>query len=90
MTTTTLEINYDNVRHAGDHVMPEPFPNYDRDGNPGEGEWLGHIAHGTRIVDALGQRFLIMGPGCVQGTVVLRDRYRRMFYCDIDMRMKVA
>lgn len=81
------EINWDRLRNAGDHVMPHGFRAHDEDGNPGPGIRLGMIDHGTRVVDAEGNRFLVMGWGSMQGTVVLRDRYRRMFMTDTDVRV---
>lgn len=90
MTTT---INYDLIRHAGDHIMPEPFrADLDTGQYPEGTTWIGygHVSEGTRLIDARGQRFLLMAHGPMQGTAVLRDRHRRMFYCDTDCRMRVA
>jgi hypothetical protein len=85
------EINYDRIRTAGDHIMPEPF-GADRDTGqyPDGTTWIGfgHVSPGQRLEDAAGQRFLVMAHGPMQGTVVLRDRYRRMFYADSDQRMR--
>lgn len=49
---------------------------------------LDRIDHGSRVVDRAGNRFLLMGWGSVQGTVILRDRYRRMFHADGGMRLE--
>lgn len=87
---TALEIDWDKIRSIDDVILPEPFPDHDRDGNPGEGERLWDVDFGTRVVDRNGARFLLMSYGSVQGTVILRDRYRRMFHADGSMRMKVA
>lgn len=83
------EINWDRIRDVSDVILPVPFADSDQDGNPGEGEWLGYVAHGARVQDREGNRFLVMGHGSVQGTVILRDRYRRMFHADVDQRLKV-
>lgn len=90
------EIDYGKVRDINDVILPDPFPDRDRNGEPyrnGDGARgvvtrLDRIRHGRRVSDRHGKRFLLMGYGAVQGTVVLRDRYRRMFYADGDMRMK--
>jgi hypothetical protein len=83
-----LPIDWDKIRDCSDVVQPEPFAEYDRDGNPGEGVRLDHIEHGRRVVDSAGNRFLLMGWGSVQGSVILRDRYRRMFHADGGMHFK--
>lgn len=90
MPAETPPINWDTLRHAGDHVMPNPFDAYDRDGNPGEGIRLDRIAHGSRVVDRDGQRFLLLGYGSVQGAYVLRDRNRAQFQMDGGACFKVA
>jgi hypothetical protein len=85
-----LTINYDRVHDAGDHVMPEPFrADPDTGQYPDGTTWIsyGHVSEGHRLQDARGERFLLMAHGPTQGTAVLRDRHRRMFYADTGQRM---
>lgn len=88
--SATPEIDWDKVRHAGDHVMPNPFPDHDVNGCPGEGQRLDHFARWSRVVDRDGNRFLLMGCGSVQGSVILRDRYGRMFHADCSQHLKLV
>ncbi len=100
MDATKYEpIDWERVHACDDPrlVMIEGFrdrPDYD--GMPGYGPggrlpkvvWLGDIDDGARCEDAEGNRFRVMGSGSMQGTVVIRDRYRRMYQADIDYLVK--
>lgn len=80
MHTPSLVIDWDKIRSVDDVILPTPFK-ADADGNyPPRAQRLDHIEHGHRVVDARGVRFLLMGWGSVQGSVILRDRYRRLFH----------
>lgn len=81
-------IDWDKVRDVNDAILPVPFPSHDQDGCPGEGERLDHIAHGSRVVDSVGERYTLMGHGSVQGSVILRDRFGRMFHADGGQHLK--
>lgn len=87
---TTLEINYERIRDCSEVIQPEPFKSHDQDGIPTGYPSLWNVDFGSRVRDRKGQRFLLMGYGACQGDVVLRDRYRRMFYADGNMRMEVV
>lgn len=76
------DIDWSKIRDVNDVIRPRPFPEHDRDGNPGEGTSLFNVDHGSRVVDSAGNRYLLMGHGSMQGTVILRDRYRRMFHAE--------
>lgn len=85
------EINYDRIRNAGDHVMPDPFPHHDQDGVPTNGvQHLALFSPGERIIDRRGERFRVLAHGPMQGTVVLRDRHQAMFYADVDQYFRKA
>lgn len=79
-----------NVRDINDvHPLPDFFSR--RDGAELTGyEWLGHVRHGSVVADRYGARFRVMGYGAVQGSVTLRNRYRQMFYADIDQMVRVV
>lgn len=79
---TMPDIDWDKIRSIDDVVQPVPFA--------GEGKRLDTIAHGTRVVDRLGNRYLLMGWGSVQGSVILRDRHRQQFHADGGYLFKVA
>ena len=85
------DIDWSKVRSVDECILPEGFSHADGQDQHGASswQWLGHIAHGARVEDRVGNRFLIMGHGSVQGTVILRDRYRRMFHADIDQYLRV-
>lgn len=84
-------IDWEKIRDVSDVIVPDPFPAHDRDGIPTKGaQPLYTIPFGTRVRDRAGSRFLVMGYGSVQGTVILRDRYRRMFHADSSMHMAVV
>lgn len=84
------DIDWSKVRSVDDCILPVGFSHADGHELVGAPwEWLGHVAHGSRVQDRVGNRFLIMGYGSVQGTVILRDRYRRMFHADIDQYLRV-
>lgn len=83
-------IDWAKLSDVSDVILPVPFRDTDRDGNPGEGERLDRIAHGSRIVDSAGNRYLLMGWGSMQGTVVLRDANGRTFMNEADERFKLG
>lgn len=84
------EINWDKIRDTNDVTLPHPFPDHDQDGQPSPHPRLDQHVHGSRVVDAKGNRFLLMGHGSVQGSVILRDSKRRQFHADSGMRLKKA
>jgi hypothetical protein len=77
-------IDWAKIRDVNDVILPVPFSEEDVAAN------VGDVDFGTRVIDREGNRFLVMGHGSVQGSVILRDRYRRMFHADIDTRVRVA
>lgn len=84
-------IDWDRIRDTNDVILPTPFKLDGDTGQCPEGTArLDHIDHGARVEDAAGNRYLLMGWGSVQGTVILRDRYRRMFHADGDLVMREA
>lgn len=83
-------IDWEKLSDVSDVILPVPFRDTDREGNPGEGERLDRIAHGSRIVDSAGNRYLLMGAGSMQGTVVLRDANGRTFQNEADERFKLG
>lgn len=85
-------IDWDRIRDVSDVILPDDFPALDRygDSSDDKAQRLDRISHGARVVDRAGNRFLLMGWGSVQGTVILRDRYRRMFHADGSLRLEVV
>ncbi len=84
------DIDWTKIRDVNDVILPVPFTSEQGSSLEPPWQWLGHVEHGSRVVDRVGNRFLVMGHGSVQGTVILRDRYRRMFHADIDVWLKLA
>lgn len=82
------EIDWTKIRDVDDCIVPDGFAV--RDDGSSDGERLAIIDHGRIVVDRVGERFRVMGYGSVQGSAILRDRYRRMFHADIDTRLKVV
>lgn len=78
-------IDWDRIR-SPDECVPLMTRSIDRDtGQPQAGDVrLMDVDHGEHVRDARGRRFRVMGHGSVQGTVILRDRYRRMFHAVIE------
>ena len=90
---STIDINWDKVRDIGDvSILPDNGFGRDHDtGEPVPGtEWLGHVPHGAKVTDKAGNRFTVLGYGSVQGSVILRNRYRQNFHADINILVKVA
>lgn len=81
------DIDWDKIRSVDDVILPTGFPETD-------GVYvtavdrLDRLPHGATVADAKGNRYLLMGWGSVQGSVILRDRYRRMFHQSGDTRLK--
>lgn len=76
-------IDWSRIRSVDDVIAPTPFQlDADTGQCPTGTARLWDVEHGSRVVDSAGNRYLLMGYGSVQGTVILRDRYRRMFHAD--------
>lgn len=85
------EINWETIRSIDDVIVPHPFSELDRNHEPNNiYPMLFNIEHGSRVRDMRGNRYLLLGWGSVQGTVILRDRYRRQFHADGADRMEVV
>ena len=80
-----VEIDWDKVRDGSDCILIEGFKRDEDYPERNEGLiWLGHVSHGSKVIDRNGNRFTVVGYGSMQGSVVLRDRYRRMYMADTD------
>ena len=78
-------MDYDKVRSADDSRVPT-IRSIDRDPDTGqvpEGAcYLYEVPDYCQIEDGNGNRFRKMGHGFVQGSYVVRDRYRTMYQTD--------
>lgn len=84
----TTEIDWTKVGSGDDAILIDGFAR-DLDGEfPPGTVYLYEIGHGERCEDRAGNRFRVMGHGSVQGSVVVRDRYGRMYMTDVLVRVR--
>lgn len=86
----TTKIDWENISDVSDVILPAPFRRYDSDGCETPGHWLGHMEHGSTVVDREGTHFELLGHGSVQGSVILRDPQGHQFHADVDQWMRYA